>query len=63
MFATTPGANTTVARDGTVLDPEVVRQLLGARRRADSVATHTPRVQEVLSLMALCRFWHYCDGT
>ena len=41
-----------VARGGTVLDPEVVRQLLGASRRADSLATLTPREREVLSLMA-----------
>ena len=41
-----------VARGGTVLDPEVVRQLLGASRRADSLATLTPREREVLSLIA-----------
>jgi DNA-binding NarL/FixJ family response regulator len=41
-----------VAQGGTVLDPEVVRQLLGASRRADSLATLTPREREVLSLMA-----------
>jgi DNA-binding NarL/FixJ family response regulator len=35
-----------------VLDPEVVRQLLGASRRADALATLTPREHEVLSLMA-----------
>jgi DNA-binding NarL/FixJ family response regulator len=35
-----------------LLDPEVVRQLLGASRRADSLATLTPREREVLSLMA-----------
>jgi DNA-binding NarL/FixJ family response regulator len=35
-----------------VLDPEVVRQLLSASRRADSLATLTPREREVLSLMA-----------
>ena len=35
-----------------MLDPEVVRQLLGASRRADSLATLTPREREVLSLMA-----------
>lgn len=41
-----------VAQGGTVLDPEVVRQLLGASRRADSLATLTPREREVLSLIA-----------
>jgi DNA-binding NarL/FixJ family response regulator len=41
-----------VAQGGTVLDPEVVRQLLGASRRADSLATLTAREREVLSLMA-----------
>jgi DNA-binding NarL/FixJ family response regulator len=41
-----------VAQGGTVLDPEVVRHLLGASRRADSLATLTPREREVLSLVA-----------
>jgi DNA-binding NarL/FixJ family response regulator len=41
-----------VAQGGTVLDPEVVRQLLNASRRGDSLATLTPREREVLSLMA-----------
>jgi DNA-binding NarL/FixJ family response regulator len=41
-----------VAQGGTVLDPEVVRQLLRASRRADSLATLTPREREVLSLIA-----------
>jgi DNA-binding NarL/FixJ family response regulator len=41
-----------VANGGTVLDPEVVRQLLRASRRGDSLATLTPREREVLSLMA-----------
>jgi len=41
-----------VAHGGTVLDPEVVRQLLRASRRADTLATLTPREREVLSLMA-----------
>jgi DNA-binding NarL/FixJ family response regulator len=45
-------AITRVAQGGTVLDPEVVRQLLGASRRADSLATLTPREREVLSLIA-----------
>jgi DNA-binding NarL/FixJ family response regulator len=41
-----------VAGGGTVLDPEVVWQLLRASRRADSLSTLTPREKEVLSLMA-----------
>ncbi len=41
-----------VAHGGTVLDPEVVRQLLRASRRGDSLASLTPREREVLSLMA-----------
>jgi DNA-binding NarL/FixJ family response regulator len=45
-------AVTRVARGGTVLDPEVVRHLLGAARRADSLSTLTPREREVLSLIA-----------
>jgi len=45
-------AITRVAQGGTVLDPEVVRQLLGAARRADALATLTPREREVLSHLA-----------
>ncbi len=45
-------AITRVAQGGTVLDPEVVRQLLSASRRADSLATLTAREREVLSLIA-----------
>ena len=41
-----------VAQGGTVLDPEVVRQLLRGSRRADTLAALTPREREVLSLMA-----------
>jgi DNA-binding NarL/FixJ family response regulator len=41
-----------VARGGTVLDPEVVRHLLTASRRADALAALTPREREVLSLIA-----------
>jgi DNA-binding NarL/FixJ family response regulator len=41
-----------VAGGGTVLDPEVVRQLLGAARRADELAALTPRERQVLSLLA-----------
>jgi DNA-binding NarL/FixJ family response regulator len=39
-----------VAGGGTVIDPEVVRQLLGRRR--DPVERLTPREREVLALMA-----------
>jgi len=41
-----------VAHGGTVLDPEVVRQLLTASRRGDTLAALTPREREVLSLIA-----------
>ena len=41
-----------VAGGGTVLDPEVVSQLLVRRRRDDPLAALTPREREVLSLMA-----------
>ena len=43
-------AITRVAAGGTVLDPEVVSQLLG--RRHDPLATLTPREHEVIALMA-----------
>jgi DNA-binding NarL/FixJ family response regulator len=43
-------AVTRVAAGGTVLDPEVVRQLL--TRRTDPLAALTPREREVLTLMA-----------
>jgi DNA-binding NarL/FixJ family response regulator len=41
-----------VAEGGTVLDPEVVRQLLSAGRRTDALAALSPREREVLSLVA-----------
>jgi DNA-binding NarL/FixJ family response regulator len=41
-----------VAAGGTVLDPEVVGQLIGAPRRDDPLARLTPREREVLRLMA-----------
>jgi DNA-binding NarL/FixJ family response regulator len=41
-----------VAGGGTVLDPEVVSQLLVRRRRDDPLRHLTPREREVLSLMA-----------
>jgi DNA-binding NarL/FixJ family response regulator len=45
-------ALTRVAGGGTALDPEVVSQLLRASRRAEGLATLTPRERDVLSLMA-----------
>jgi DNA-binding NarL/FixJ family response regulator len=41
-----------VANGGTVLDPEVVSQLVTRRRRDDRLSSLTPREREVLSLMA-----------
>src|SRR5690348_10938964 len=41
-----------VAAGGTVLDPEVVAQLLVRRRTEDPLAALTPREREVLTLMA-----------
>jgi DNA-binding NarL/FixJ family response regulator len=41
-----------VASGGTALDPEVVTQLLGASRRAESISVLSVREKEVLSLMA-----------
>ncbi|MGC5019803.1 response regulator [Micromonospora sp. DT47] len=41
-----------VADGGTVLDPEVVAQLLVRRRRDDPLRELTPREREVLALMA-----------
>jgi DNA-binding NarL/FixJ family response regulator len=41
-----------VASGGTVLDPEVVAQLLVRRRRDDPLRDLTPREREVLALMA-----------
>ncbi|WP_127500009.1 response regulator [Actinoplanes solisilvae] len=41
-----------VATGGTVLDPEVVSQLLVRRRRDDPLRALTPREREVLGLMA-----------
>ncbi len=41
-----------VAGGGSALDPQVVSQLLGRRRRDDPLETVTPREREVLELMA-----------
>ena len=41
-----------VGEGGTVLDPEVVSQLLARVRRRDPLASLTPREREVLQLMA-----------
>jgi DNA-binding NarL/FixJ family response regulator len=41
-----------VAGGGTVLDPDVVAQLLVRRRRSDPLHSLTPREREVLALMA-----------
>jgi DNA-binding NarL/FixJ family response regulator len=41
-----------VAHGGTVLDPEVVSQMLGASRRSDSLAVLTARERDVLALIA-----------
>jgi DNA-binding NarL/FixJ family response regulator len=41
-----------VARGETVVDPQVVRQLLGRRRDSGPLATLTDREREVLALMA-----------
>jgi DNA-binding NarL/FixJ family response regulator len=41
-----------IARGGSVVDPALVQELVGARRRDDPLANLTPRELEVLSLMA-----------
>jgi DNA-binding NarL/FixJ family response regulator len=41
-----------IAAGGTVIDPEVIGQLLGRRRRGDRLETLTKREREVLRLMA-----------
>lgn len=47
-----------VAAGGTVLDPEVVRQLMTRSRRSNPLSRLTPREREVLELMA-----QGCDNT
>jgi DNA-binding NarL/FixJ family response regulator/class 3 adenylate cyclase len=41
-----------VARGGTAIDPEVVAQLMGKRKKASPLDELTPREREVLALMA-----------
>jgi len=41
-----------VAAGGSVLDPQVIAQLMGRSRRRDPLASLTPREREVLALMA-----------
>ncbi|MYV97716.1 response regulator [Streptomyces sp. SID3343] len=41
-----------VARGATVLDPQVIAQLLAERRRDSAVSTLTPRERQILALMA-----------
>jgi DNA-binding NarL/FixJ family response regulator len=41
-----------IARGGSVVDPALVQELVGARRRDDPLAHLTPREREVLALMA-----------
>jgi DNA-binding NarL/FixJ family response regulator len=52
-----------VASGGTVLDPEVVEQLLSRRRRDEGLSSLTPREREVLALMAEGRSNHAIAGT
>jgi len=41
-----------VGRGGTAMDPQVVSQLVGKRRKDDPVDDLSPREREVLGLMA-----------
>lgn len=41
-----------VAARGTILDAEVVSQLVARRRKSEGIDTLTPREREVLALMA-----------
>jgi len=45
-------AVTTVARGGSVVDPQVVGLLVGRRRKRDPIDDLTPRERDVLALMA-----------
>ena len=57
------GALERLARGETVLDPEVVRQLMGASRRRNVLDALTPREREVLELMAQGRANAAIGGT
>ena len=51
-----------VGRGGTAIDPEVIAQLFGRRRKDDALAELSPREREVLALMAEGRSNHgICD--
>jgi DNA-binding NarL/FixJ family response regulator len=52
-----------VAAGGTVLDPEVINQILRASRQADALGTLTAREHEVLALMAEGRSNNAIAGT
>jgi len=52
-----------VGSGGTVLDPEVVGQLLARRRRDDDLSSLTPREREVLALIAEGRTNHAIAST
>jgi DNA-binding NarL/FixJ family response regulator len=52
-----------VAAGGTVLDPEVINQILRASRQADALGTLTVREHEVLALMAEGRSNNAIAGT
>ena len=47
-----------VGRGGTALDPEVIAQLFGRRKKDDALAELSPREREVLALMAEGRSNH-----
>ncbi len=68
--ATFLSAVTTVGEDGTVLDPEVVSQILVRSRRTSELAKLTDREREVLEAMAagesnrdIAQHLHIADGS